>query len=222
VPESYVTLSLQNASSKAVKGQHITTRCHRMARKVITMKSIAIRSDNYKKFASFNCKEIASFNSKMGIIEMIFLDSFLRKTYNFGSYLQICEAQSDSIAGIQPRKQYIAQRGLRSDSPEGPKDEGNLMVTLLPFGQEVNMKSGFHSATTTTADLQTDVTASAHAGFKTLELWLAKVDRFPLKIFPFIYACLKLFMHVSNILAMMAPIPSNYFAPNIGLGILCN
>lgn len=40
------------------------------------------------------------------------------------------------------------------------------------------MKVGFHGATTMTADLQTDVTAAAHAGFKTLELWAAKVDRF--------------------------------------------
>ncbi len=40
------------------------------------------------------------------------------------------------------------------------------------------MKLGFHGATTMTADLQTDVAASAHAGFQTLELWAAKVDRF--------------------------------------------
>ncbi|HET7639005.1 MAG TPA: hypothetical protein VFK47_09730, partial [Ktedonobacteraceae bacterium] len=40
------------------------------------------------------------------------------------------------------------------------------------------MQLGFHGATTMTADLQTDVAASAHAGFKTLELWAAKVDRF--------------------------------------------
>ncbi len=40
------------------------------------------------------------------------------------------------------------------------------------------MKVGFHGATTMTADLQTDVAASAYAGFKTLELWAAKVDRF--------------------------------------------
>jgi len=40
------------------------------------------------------------------------------------------------------------------------------------------MKLGFHSATTMTSDLQTDVAASAHAGFKSLELWATKVDRF--------------------------------------------
>jgi 2-keto-myo-inositol isomerase len=40
------------------------------------------------------------------------------------------------------------------------------------------MKLGFHGATTMTSDLQTDVAASAHAGFKALELWAAKVDRF--------------------------------------------
>jgi 2-keto-myo-inositol isomerase len=40
------------------------------------------------------------------------------------------------------------------------------------------MKLGFHGATTMTSDLQTDVAASAHAGFKALELWAAKVDNF--------------------------------------------
>jgi 2-keto-myo-inositol isomerase len=43
------------------------------------------------------------------------------------------------------------------------------------------MKLGFHGATTMTADLQTDVVASARAGFMGLELWVAnqsKVDRF--------------------------------------------
>jgi 2-keto-myo-inositol isomerase len=40
------------------------------------------------------------------------------------------------------------------------------------------MKLGFHGATTMTADLETDVAATAHAGFKALELWAAKVDRF--------------------------------------------
>jgi len=44
--------------------------------------------------------------------------------------------------------------------------------------KEVNMKLGFHGATTMTADLQTDVATTAHAGFQTLELWAAKVDRF--------------------------------------------
>lgn len=40
------------------------------------------------------------------------------------------------------------------------------------------MKLGFHGATTMTSDLQTDVVVSAHAGFKALELWAAKVDHF--------------------------------------------
>jgi 2-keto-myo-inositol isomerase len=47
--------------------------------------------------------------------------------------------------------------------------------------KEANMKLGFHGATTMTADLQTDVAASAHAGFKGLEVWVArpsKLDRF--------------------------------------------
>lgn len=40
------------------------------------------------------------------------------------------------------------------------------------------MKLAFHGATTMTSDLQTDVAASAHAGFQALELWAAKVDHF--------------------------------------------
>lgn len=40
------------------------------------------------------------------------------------------------------------------------------------------MKLAFHGATTMTSDLQTDVAATALAGFKVLELWAAKVDRF--------------------------------------------
>ena len=40
------------------------------------------------------------------------------------------------------------------------------------------MKLGFHGATTKTSDLETDVAATAGAGFKALELWAAKVDRF--------------------------------------------
>jgi hypothetical protein len=34
---------------------------------------------------------------------------------------------------------------------------------------EAHMKSGFHGATTMTADLQTDVATTAHAGFTALE-----------------------------------------------------
>lgn len=40
------------------------------------------------------------------------------------------------------------------------------------------MKLGFHGATTMPADLQTDIAATAHAGFTALELWAAKVDRY--------------------------------------------
>lgn len=40
------------------------------------------------------------------------------------------------------------------------------------------MQLGFHGATTMTSDLETDVVVAAHAGFKALELWAAKVDRF--------------------------------------------
>jgi hypothetical protein len=38
------------------------------------------------------------------------------------------------------------------------------------------IRLGFHGATTMTSDLQTDVLASAHTGFKTLELWAGKVE----------------------------------------------
>lgn len=40
------------------------------------------------------------------------------------------------------------------------------------------MKLGFHGATTMTSDLETDVAATAHAGYTALELWANKVDRF--------------------------------------------
>jgi 2-keto-myo-inositol isomerase len=40
------------------------------------------------------------------------------------------------------------------------------------------MKLGFHGATTMTSELETDVAVSTHAGFRALELWAAKVDRF--------------------------------------------
>jgi len=36
----------------------------------------------------------------------------------------------------------------------------------------------FHGATTMTSDLETDVAVSAHAGFKALEVWAAKIDRY--------------------------------------------
>ena len=75
------------------------------------------------------------------------------------------------------------------------------------------MKLGFHGATTMPADLQTDVAALAHAGFRTLELGIARVDRF-------------LADHsledLKAGLAMMAPVPSNCSARSIGSGIPCN
>ncbi len=38
------------------------------------------------------------------------------------------------------------------------------------------MKLAFHGATTMTSNLETDVAVSAHAGFKALEVWAAKID----------------------------------------------
>jgi 2-keto-myo-inositol isomerase len=38
------------------------------------------------------------------------------------------------------------------------------------------MKLGFHGATTMTSNLETDVAATAQAGFKALELWASKID----------------------------------------------
>jgi 2-keto-myo-inositol isomerase len=38
------------------------------------------------------------------------------------------------------------------------------------------MKLAFHSATTMTSDIETDVIVSAHAGFKYLEIWASKLD----------------------------------------------
>jgi len=40
------------------------------------------------------------------------------------------------------------------------------------------MQLGFHGATTMTSDLETDVAVTRAAGFKALELWAAKLDRF--------------------------------------------
>ena len=40
------------------------------------------------------------------------------------------------------------------------------------------MLLAFHGATTMTSDLETDVVVSAYAGFKALEVWAAKVDRY--------------------------------------------
>jgi len=40
------------------------------------------------------------------------------------------------------------------------------------------MLLAFHGATTMTSDLETDVAASAYAGFRALEVWAAKVDRY--------------------------------------------
>jgi 2-keto-myo-inositol isomerase len=40
------------------------------------------------------------------------------------------------------------------------------------------MQLGFHGATTMTSDLETDVAVSRHAGFKWLELWAAKIEKY--------------------------------------------
>ena len=40
------------------------------------------------------------------------------------------------------------------------------------------MKLAFHGATTMTSDLETDVSVTAHTGFKALEVWAAKMDRY--------------------------------------------
>jgi 2-keto-myo-inositol isomerase len=40
------------------------------------------------------------------------------------------------------------------------------------------MLLAFHGATTMTSDLETDITASAHAGFRALELWATKVEHY--------------------------------------------
>jgi 2-keto-myo-inositol isomerase len=40
------------------------------------------------------------------------------------------------------------------------------------------MKLAFHGATTMTSDLETDVAVTAHAGFKALEVWAEKMDRY--------------------------------------------
>jgi 2-keto-myo-inositol isomerase len=40
------------------------------------------------------------------------------------------------------------------------------------------MKLAFHGATTMTSDLETDIAVTAHAGFKGLEIWAAKMDRY--------------------------------------------
>jgi len=36
----------------------------------------------------------------------------------------------------------------------------------------------FHGATTMTSDLETDVAVTAHAGYKALEVWAAKIVRY--------------------------------------------
>ena len=40
------------------------------------------------------------------------------------------------------------------------------------------MRVAFHGATTMTSDLETDVRVTAYAGFKALELWATKVDKY--------------------------------------------
>lgn len=40
------------------------------------------------------------------------------------------------------------------------------------------MKLAFHGATTMTSNIETDIAVTAHAGFKALEVWAAKLDRY--------------------------------------------
>ncbi len=40
------------------------------------------------------------------------------------------------------------------------------------------MRLAFHSATTMTSNIETDVAVAAHAGFKSLEIWAAKLDTY--------------------------------------------
>ncbi len=40
------------------------------------------------------------------------------------------------------------------------------------------MRLAFHGATTITSDLETDIAITARAGFKALEVWAAKMDRY--------------------------------------------
>ena len=40
------------------------------------------------------------------------------------------------------------------------------------------MKLAFHGATTMTSELETDIAVTAHAGFKALEVWAEKMDRY--------------------------------------------
>jgi sugar phosphate isomerase/epimerase len=40
------------------------------------------------------------------------------------------------------------------------------------------MRLGFHGATAMTSDLQTDITATANAGLKAIELWADKIDKY--------------------------------------------
>jgi 2-keto-myo-inositol isomerase len=40
------------------------------------------------------------------------------------------------------------------------------------------MQLAFHGATTMTSDLETDITVTARAGFKALEIWAVKIDRY--------------------------------------------
>lgn len=40
------------------------------------------------------------------------------------------------------------------------------------------MKLAFHGATTMTSDLETDIAVTAHAGFRALEVWAGKMDRY--------------------------------------------
>jgi 2-keto-myo-inositol isomerase len=49
-------------------------------------------------------------------------------------------------------------------------------MSALRRAERESMKLAFHSATTMTSDLETDVAVTAQAGFKALEVWAAKMD----------------------------------------------
>jgi hypothetical protein len=136
------------------------------------MKGIPARSDSCKEVASDNCKEVASVNCK----EVASVNSM--KTRNADPSLTLIEEINiillgtyksvrldlNFIAEVHPRKMWLACKGLRSDSLQGPKDGGSLDCTTL-LDKVVDMKSGFYSATTIVSDLQIAPHFSIGRGF---------------------------------------------------------
>ena len=104
------------------------------------------------------------------------------------------------------------------------------------------IKLGFHGATSMRADIPTDLAASAQAGFKMLELWAAKVNRFLADhslaelqalfqkhhVAPMTFNSIEFIAFRSDDfgtikdLAIVAPVPSNSSALSIGSGTPCN